>query len=186
MAAERVVWCLWADSLVLAIPNNSGQSDCCMVTCLPKSRAKLVGNESQAPFSSIFCHRRPATRRRYSCIRGEMFLHPFQPEQGSFCALWCFLRYLFDLLKNQVPSVEELAAEEQVRKHCEEQRLTSFLPPPQKTVWGLTTSFLVQRSGGSTDCWNAIMPYRGRVNKLTPICGPTSEVTVPVIRLHVI
>ena len=126
MAAERVVWYLWADSLVLAIPNNSGQSDRCMVTCLPKSRAKLVGDESQAPFSSIFCHRRPATRRRYSCIRGETFLYSFQPEQGSLYALRCFLRYLFDLLKSQVPSVEELAAKEQVRKHCKGQRLPSF------------------------------------------------------------
>ena len=27
MAAERVVWYLWANSLALAIPNNSGQSD---------------------------------------------------------------------------------------------------------------------------------------------------------------
>ena len=43
----------WADSLVLTIPNNSGQSDRCMVTCLPKSRAKLVGDESRALFSSI-------------------------------------------------------------------------------------------------------------------------------------
>ena len=39
MAAERVVWSLWADSLVLAIPNNSGQSDLPLVTCLLKSRA---------------------------------------------------------------------------------------------------------------------------------------------------
>ena len=42
MAAERVVWYLWANFLVLAIANNSGQSDRCMVTCLPKSRAKPV------------------------------------------------------------------------------------------------------------------------------------------------
>ena len=27
MATEKVVWHLWADSLVLAIQNNSGQSD---------------------------------------------------------------------------------------------------------------------------------------------------------------
>ena len=54
MAAERVVWYLWPESLVLAIPNNSGQSHRCMVTCLQKSRAKLVGDESQAPFSSMF------------------------------------------------------------------------------------------------------------------------------------
>ena len=36
------------------IPNNSGQSHRCMVTCLQKSRAKLVGDESRAPFSSMF------------------------------------------------------------------------------------------------------------------------------------
>ena len=57
--------------LVLAIPNNSGQSHRCMVTCLQKSRAKLVGDESQLHSVQCFC--RPATRRRYSClyIRGE-------------------------------------------------------------------------------------------------------------------
>ena len=55
MVAERMVWYLWANSLVLAIPKNSGQSDQCMVTCLPKSHVKLGGNESWAPFSSI-CH----------------------------------------------------------------------------------------------------------------------------------
>ena len=77
MAAERVVWYLWADSLVLAIPNNSGQSDRCVVTCLPKSRVKLVGDESQAPFTS--------------CIRGERFLYSFQPEQGSPVLYGAFL-----------------------------------------------------------------------------------------------
>ena len=51
---KGMVWYLWAESLVLAIPNNSGQSHRCMVTCLQKSRAKLVGDESQAPFSSMF------------------------------------------------------------------------------------------------------------------------------------
>ena len=110
--------------MVLAIPNNSGQSDQCMVTCLQKSHAKLVGDESQAPFSSIFCHRQPTTRRRYLCLyEGRRFLYPFQPERGSLCALQCFLSYLFDLLKSQVPSVEELVAEEQVRKHCKAQRV---------------------------------------------------------------
>ena len=97
-----------------------------MVTCIPKSRTKLVGDESQTPFRSIFHHRRSATRRRHSSIRGETFLYPFQSEQGSLCASRCFLSYLFDLLKSQVPSVEELAAEEQVRKHCKGQRLPSF------------------------------------------------------------
>ena len=29
MAAERVVWYLWADFLTFAIPNKSGQSDRC-------------------------------------------------------------------------------------------------------------------------------------------------------------
>ena len=122
MAAKRVVWYLWADSLVLAIPKSSR----CMVTCQPKSRTKLVGDESQAPVSSIFCHPQLATRRRYSCIRRETFLYSFQPEQGSLCALRCFLSYLFNLLKSQVPSVEEPAAEGQVRKHCKGQRLPSF------------------------------------------------------------
>ena len=126
LASETMVCYLWVDSLVLGIPNNSGQSDRCMVTCLPKSRAKLVGDESQAPFRSIFCHRRPATRRRHSCVRGEMFLYPLQPEQGSLCASRCFLSYLIDLLKSQVSSLEKLAAEEQVRKHCKGQRLPSF------------------------------------------------------------
>ena len=37
MAAETVVWYLWADSLVLAISNNAAQSDCCIIMCLPKS-----------------------------------------------------------------------------------------------------------------------------------------------------
>ena len=95
-----------------------------MVTCLPKSRAKLVGDESQVLIRSIFCHQQPATWRRYSCLyQGRHFLYPFQPEQGSLCALRCFLSYLFDLLKSQVPSVEELEAEEQVKKHCKAQRL---------------------------------------------------------------
>ena len=58
--------------------------------------------------------------------RQDVFLYPFQPEQGSLCALRCFLSYLFDLLKTQVPSVEELGAEEQVRKHCKGQRLPSL------------------------------------------------------------
>ena len=72
----------------------------------------------------IFCHRQPETRRRYSCLyQGRRFLYPLQPEQGSLCALRCFLSYLFDLLKSQVPSVEELEAEEQVKKHCKAQRL---------------------------------------------------------------
>ena len=57
--------------------------------------------------------------------RGDV-LYSFQPEQGSLCALRRFLSYLFDLLKSQVPSVEELVAEEQVRKHCKGQRLSSF------------------------------------------------------------
>ena len=86
MATERVVWCLWADSLVLAIPNNSGQSDRCMVTCLPKSRGKLVGDRSQAPFSSIFCHRRLVTRRLYPCIRRETFFVSLPTGAGkSLC-----------------------------------------------------------------------------------------------------
>ena len=51
-------------------------------------------------------------------IGGEKFVYLFQQEQGSLCGLWCFLSYLFDLLKSQVPSVEELAAEARVRKHC--------------------------------------------------------------------
>ena len=38
MATERVVWYLWADFLVLAIPNDAGQSNHRIVTCLPKSR----------------------------------------------------------------------------------------------------------------------------------------------------
>ena len=59
--------------------------------------------------------------------KGDVFLYPFQPEQGSLCALRCFLCYLFDLLKSQVPSVEEMAAEAQVRKHYKGQRLPSFL-----------------------------------------------------------
>lgn len=42
MSAERMVRYLWADSLILTILNNSGQSDCLMVTCLPKSGAKLA------------------------------------------------------------------------------------------------------------------------------------------------
>ena len=37
IATERVVWYLWGNSLVLAIPNDAGQSDHCIVTCLPKS-----------------------------------------------------------------------------------------------------------------------------------------------------
>ena len=36
-------------------------------------------------------------------------------------------------------------------------------------VWGLTASFLVHRSAGSPDRWNAIMPYKGGVNQLTPM-----------------
>ena len=53
MATERMVWYLWAESLVLAIPNisgqsDSGQSDRCLITCTPKkTRAKLVGRVSR-------------------------------------------------------------------------------------------------------------------------------------------
>ena len=51
MATERVVWYLWADSLVLAIPNNSGQSDSgqsdrCLVTCTPKNIHKPCRDKS--------------------------------------------------------------------------------------------------------------------------------------------
>ena len=84
-----------------------------MVTCLPKSRAKLVGDESQAPFSAMFLS--PMTGDSEAILmfiytRGDV-LYLFQPEQGSLCTLRCFLSYLFDLLKSQVPSVE-LAAKE--------------------------------------------------------------------------
>ena len=105
---QKVVWYLWADSLVLTIPNNSDQSDRCMVTYLPKSRAKLEGDESQATFSSNFCHQRPATRRRYSCIRGGTLFASLPTGAGKSL---CFM----------VPSVEELEAEAQVRKHCKGQ-----------------------------------------------------------------
>ena len=43
----------WADSLILAIPNNSGQLDRCMVTCLTISHAKCVGYESQASLYKV-------------------------------------------------------------------------------------------------------------------------------------
>ena len=92
----------------------------------------------------IFCHRQPETRRRYSCLyQGRRFLYPLQPEQGSLCALRCFLSYLFDLLKSQVPSVEELAAEEQVRKHCKAQRLPC--PISTEMLWGICRISLQNR-----------------------------------------
>ena len=51
MAMERVVWYLWVGSLVLAIPNNSGQldsgqSDGHLVTCTPKNMHKPCRDES--------------------------------------------------------------------------------------------------------------------------------------------
>ena len=64
MATERVVWYLWADSLVLAILNNSGQSEHLHVYvtkqgydwhCLgwrePRNRSK----DTRPPFPRPFC-----------------------------------------------------------------------------------------------------------------------------------
>ena len=87
------------------------------------SQMRSVRPTSQKEFDPTWNRRLGGDTHIYE---GRRFLYPFQPEQGSVCALRCFLRYLFDLLKTQVPSVEELAAEEQVRKHCKGQRLPSF------------------------------------------------------------
>ena len=99
MAAERIVWYLWAESLVLAIPNNSGQSHQCMVMCLQKSRANLVSDESQAPFSSMFL----STGYSEAIL---MFIY----TRG----------YVFCIPSNRHPRLQQV---EQVRKHCKAQRL---------------------------------------------------------------
>ena len=83
-----------------------------MVTCLQKSRAKLVGDESQAIQFKVSVDRLLGGDTHVYIYEGRRFLYSFQPEQGSLCALRCFLSYLFDLLKSQVPSVEELAVKE--------------------------------------------------------------------------
>ena len=50
------------------------------------------------------------------------------------------------------------------------------------SVWGLMASFLLWKSTGSSDRWNAIMLYKGGINQLTPMSdGKTSEVTAPLI-----
>ena len=76
---------------------------------------------------------RETRRRRVSSSIQFSFLSPTTGDSEAILVyrkgdvfVRCFLRYLFDLLKSQVPSVEELAAEEQVREHCKGQRLPSF------------------------------------------------------------
>ena len=80
--------------------------------------------------------------------RETFFVFSFQPEQGSLGALRCFLSYLFDLLKSPVPSVEELVAQEQIRKHCKGHRLPSF-PRINLKI---------------TSCWSSVMKNRNEAS----------------------
>ena len=94
MATESVVW---ASSLVLAIPNNSDQSDLHMVTCVPKSHAKLIGVSLKLYFDFSVTD----DRRYSSFLLGKMFFVSLssEAEKSLYSAV---PRYLFNWLKSRV------------------------------------------------------------------------------------
>ena len=63
-----VVWYLWAGSLVLAIPNNSGQSDRHLVTCTSKNKCKPQKGRVLRVNSPVYI-----PRLRSSSVPAEIF-----------------------------------------------------------------------------------------------------------------